>query len=86
MAFSHLLTTSGHKPEHLHVSATVAFGPKDGGGGYEVKSSALTVRGKVPGLDQARFEKLAIEGEQACPVSGALRGNIDITVNATLES
>ncbi len=86
MAFSHLLATSGHQPDHLHVSATVGFGPKAGGGGFEVKSSALTVRGKVAGLDQAQFEKLAAEGEQACPISNALRGNIEITVNATLES
>ncbi len=86
MAFSHLLATSGHQPDHMHVSATVAFGPKDGGGGFEVKSSALTVQGKVAGLDQTQFEKLAAEGEQACPISNALRGNIDITVNATLES
>lgn len=86
MAFSNVLATAGHPPDHLHVSATVAFGPKDGGGGFEVKSSALTVRGKVAGLDQAAFENLANEGEQGCPISNALRGNIDITVNATLEA
>ncbi len=83
MAFSNVLATAGHQPDQLHVSAIVAFGPKDGGG-FEVKSSALTVRGKVSGLDQAAFEKLANEGEQGCPISNALRGNIDITVNATL--
>jgi osmotically inducible protein OsmC len=86
MAFSHVLSTAGHQPEHVHVTSTVGFGPKAGGGGFEVKSSALEVRGKVPGLDQAAFEKLANEGEQGCPISNALRGNIEITVNATLES
>jgi len=86
MAFSNVLATAGHQPDQLHVSATVAFGPKDGGGGFEIKSSALTVRGKVSGLDQSAFEKLATEGEQGCPISNALRGNIDITVNATLEA
>lgn len=70
----------------MDVSATVGFGPNDGGGGFEVKSSALTVQGKVAGLDQAAFEKLANEGEQGCPISNALRGNFDITVNATLEA
>ena len=85
MAFSNTLTTAGHKPEHLFVTATVAFGPKEGGG-MEVKSSVLNVRGKVPGLDQAGFEALAIEGEKGCPVSNALRGNIEITVNPMLES
>lgn len=86
MAFSHVLANGGHKPDHVHVTATVGFGPKAGGGGFEVKSSALNVRGKVAGLDQATFEKLAAEGEQGCPISNALRGNIEITVNATLES
>ncbi|MBA2469112.1 MAG: OsmC family peroxiredoxin [Chloroflexia bacterium] len=86
MAFSHVLATAGHNPEQVHVTATVGFGPKEGGGGFEVKSSTLNVRGTVAGLDQATFEKLANEGEQGCPISNALRGNIDITVNATLES
>ncbi len=86
MAFSHVLANAGHKPDHVHVNATVGFGPKVGGGGFEVKSSALNVRGKVAGLDQAAFEKLAAEGEQGCPISNALRGNIEITVKATLES
>jgi osmotically inducible protein OsmC len=84
MAFSNVLTTAGHEPQHLFVTSTVEFGPKDGGG-MEVKSSALTVRGKVAGIDQAQFEELAAQGEQGCPISNALRGNIDITVSATLE-
>ena len=47
---------------------------------------ALTVRGKVPGIDQARFADLAKQGEAGCPVSNALRGNVEITVEAILES
>lgn len=85
MAFSHVLATAGHKPEHVHVTATIGFGPNEGGEGFKVKSSALDVRGKVPGLDQATFEQLAKDGDQGCPISNALRGNIEITVNATLE-
>lgn len=85
MAFSNTLASAGHTADHLHVTSTVGFGPKEGGG-MEVKNSALTVRGKVPGIDQAQFEELAKQGEQGCPVSNALRGNIEITVDATLES
>lgn len=84
MAFANTLASAGHKPDHLFVTSTVEFGPKDGGG-FELKSSALDVRGKVPGIDQATFEELAKQGEQGCPISNALRGNIEITVNATLE-
>lgn len=85
MAFSNVLSTAGHQPEHLFVTSEVEFGPKSGGG-MEVKSSALTVRGKVHGLDQEKFAALAAEGEQGCPISNALRGNIEITLSATLES
>jgi len=85
MAFSNTLAQAGHTAEHLYVTSSVAFGPKDGGG-VEVKSSALEVRGKVPGIDQAQFEDLAKQGEQGCPISNALRGNIEITLKATLES
>lgn len=85
MAFSHTLTGAGHKPEHLFVTATVEFAPKEGGG-FSITSSRLDVRGKVPGIDQATFAELADQGEQFCPVSNALRGNLEITVNATLEN
>ena len=84
MAFSHALAGAGHAPERLNVSATVVFSPKDGGGFY-VSDSRLAVRGRVPGLDHARFAELARQGEQGCPVSNALRGNVRIALVATLE-
>jgi osmotically inducible protein OsmC len=46
----------------------------------------LDVRGKVPGLDQAGFEKVAGQAEQGCPISNALRNNVQIRVQARLES
>jgi osmotically inducible protein OsmC len=42
--------------------------------------------GRVPGLDQAGFEVAARGASENCPISQALKGNIDITVEATLES
>ncbi len=85
MAFSHTLGEAGHPPERLDVSAEVTFEPLPEGG-FKVGSSSLNVHGTVPGVDQARFEQLAMEGEQGCPVSNALRGNVEISVNATLDS
>jgi osmotically inducible protein OsmC len=85
MAFSHTLTSAGHKPEHLFVTSTVDLQPKDGGG-VQVVSSALQVRGKVAGLSQDEFVQLAAQAEQSCPISNALRGNVQITVDATLEN
>jgi osmotically inducible protein OsmC len=82
MAFSNTLGTAGHPPEQLDVSAVVSG--ELGAGGLKVLSSELTVRGRVPGLDQSEFARLAEEGERSCPISNALRGNIEIRVNATL--
>jgi lipoyl-dependent peroxiredoxin len=85
MAFSNTLAGDGTPPERLHVVATVSLDPKQGGG-VEITKSALEVTGTVPGLDQAGFQAAAERGEQACPVSNALRGNVQITVTATLKT
>ena len=52
----------------------------------QVTHSHLTVKGKVPGMDQAAFAAAAKDAEGGCPISNALRNNLRITVNATLES
>lgn len=83
MAFTHALGTAGTPAESLDVTATVGFGPKPGGG-MKVTHSHLTVKGKVAGMTQEQFARAAIDAEQGCPVSGALRNNIEITVTATL--
>jgi osmotically inducible protein OsmC len=81
MAFAHGLAKSGHPPTRLETTCVVEFGPKQGGG-FEVKSSALEVKGKVPGVDQAAFQKAAEEAKSGCPISGALK--IPMSVKATL--
>jgi osmotically inducible protein OsmC len=84
MALSNELSEAGHEPERLEVSSTVTLDMVDGG--LKVTTSKITVRGRVPGIDQAEFEKAAQGAGQNCPVSGALRGNVDISVDAQLES
>lgn len=84
MAFSHSLAQAGTPAERLHVSATCAF--EQVGAGFKVTTMDLDVRGKVPGLDQAGFENAAQQAEQGCPVSNALRNNVQIRVKASLES
>ncbi len=84
MALSHTLTQGGHPPEQLNVSAVITFAPLPEGG-FKVAKSALSVRGRVAGVDQAAFSDFAQKGEAGCPVSNALRGNVEITVEATLE-
>lgn len=85
MNLSATLTNNGTPPERLDVSSKVGFGPKEGGG-FEVKYSHVTMSGKVPGLTEEQFRELATTAEQTCPVSNALRGNIEITTDITFES
>jgi osmotically inducible protein OsmC len=83
MAFSNYLATNHSAPESLEVTSTVGFGDNPAGG-KKVTHSKLTVKGKVPGMDAATFKDAATKAEQQCPVSNALRGNVDITVDASL--
>lgn len=82
MALSNTLAEAGHPPVRLEVTAEVTGTLS--AAGLRVTSSALSVRGSVPGVDAAAFEEFAAKGEAACPVSNALRGNVRITVAATL--
>jgi osmotically inducible protein OsmC len=81
MGLSHELGEAGTPPERLEAEASIDFVPGEG-----VKSSQITVRGRVPGIDHETFIKAAVSAGQNCPISGALEGNVDISVEATLES
>jgi osmotically inducible protein OsmC len=81
MALSHGLAESGHAPERLDVSATVTLSLD---GGPKVSSSHLTVRGVVPGIDADAFAQAAEGAKENCPISGALKGNLELTVDAQL--
>ena len=82
MAFSHELAEAGATPEQLDVSATVTFEIVDGA--PTVSKSALTVRGTVGGIDADGFAKLAAAAKDGCPVSRALKGNVEVTLDAAL--
>jgi osmotically inducible protein OsmC len=83
MAFSHTLAEGGHAPERVEVSATATFEVE---GGPRISTMALTVRGRVPGIDESAFQEAADAAKDGCPVSGALKGNVDITLDATLDT
>lgn len=83
MAFSSDLTKAGSKPDSLDVTSEIAFDRVDGK--WTVVSSKLTVRGRVPGLDQARFANIAAGAKAGCPISRAIAGNVELSVEATLE-
>jgi lipoyl-dependent peroxiredoxin len=84
MAFSNTLAKAGHPAERLEVTATASLDRKPEGG-VKVSGMDLRVRGRVPGLDQAGFEDAAATAEQGCPISNAIRGNVEIRLNAELQ-
>jgi len=79
MALSHALAQAGTPPERLETTATVTFVPGTG-----ITKSALTVRGSMPGMDADAFRVAAESAKENCPVSKALAGVPEITVDATL--
>lgn len=83
MALSGALVRAGTPPEELHVSAQVTFDKVDDG--WKVVSSALQVLGRVPGATSDGFRQAAEGARDGCPISGALRGNVELSVDATLE-
>jgi osmotically inducible protein OsmC len=83
MAFSnHLATEGGVTAESLKVRAECDLDRVDGG--LKVTTMRLQVRGVVPGIDEAGFVKLATEAEEKCPISNAIRGNVQIELDARL--
>ncbi|HEY7296194.1 MAG TPA: OsmC family peroxiredoxin [Dehalococcoidia bacterium] len=84
MAFAPTLARQQTPPRRLSVTAVCSLDRQEGGG-FRVTTMALDVHGAVPGLDQAAFAEAARTAEQGCPISNALRGNVEIRVNATLE-
>ena len=80
MALSHELGEAGTPPERLEATATVEFVAGEG-----VKSSHIVVSGRVPGGDADGFAAAAQGAGENCPISAALKGNIAISVEATLE-
>jgi len=82
MALSGALARAGTPPERLDVAAEVTFDKLEAG--WRVVSSALTVRGRVPGISEADFNEAAEQTKVDCPISQALKDNVAITVEATL--
>jgi len=84
MALSNTLFKAGFRAEQLDVTAEVMADKRDAG--WTVLSSHLTVRGRVPGADAAAFEQAAQTAKDGCPISRALKGNVELSVEATLDN
>jgi osmotically inducible protein OsmC len=82
MAFSAQLARNSTPATTLDVKAVVTFDKTDAG--WKIAKSELTVRGTVEGIDEAKFVELANAAKDGCPVSGALKGNVELSVDASL--
>jgi osmotically inducible protein OsmC len=80
MALSAGLARAGTPPESLATSATVTFVPGTG-----ITKSALEVEGVVPGISEDDFRTAADGAKENCPVSQALRGNVELELTARLK-
>jgi lipoyl-dependent peroxiredoxin len=81
MALSNELTEAGHPPANLETTATVYLEQRDEG--FVIPRIDLETTGEVPGIDAARFERLADEAKRNCPVSKVLAA-AEITLDAKL--
>jgi osmotically inducible protein OsmC len=84
MALSAQLTSANLKPESLETTAAVTFEKKDDK--PTITRIKLTTTAKVPGADQAAFDKAAQEAKSGCPISRLFAGNTEITLDAKLVS
>lgn len=81
MQLSHFLAENGTPATELNARAVVSV--EQVAGGFEVKSSAIALEGKVPGIDDSTFQALATKAKEGCPISKAL-GAIEVTLDAKL--
>jgi len=82
MALANTLAQGGTPPSRLHVTAVCTLDRTDAG--FRITTMDLEVEGQVPGLDASGFERAAQQAKEGCPVSQALRSNVDIRLAARL--
>ena len=82
MALSLILGEAKLTAEQMETSADVTLEQVEGG--YAITAVHLTLKAKIPGADQATFEKLANTAKAGCPVSKLFKA--EITLDATLLS
>ena len=80
MALSFALAREGFTDGTLETTAAVTL--EQDGGGFTITRSDLTLTAKVPGIDEAKFQEVAMGAKESCPLSKLL--NAEITLTATL--
>jgi osmotically inducible protein OsmC len=82
MALANGLAQAGHPPTRLETDAVATLDQTDAG--FRITSMRISVRGEVDGIEEEAFRAAAEEAKTGCPVSNALAGNVEITLDASL--
>jgi osmotically inducible protein OsmC len=82
MALANVLAQAGTPPTKLETEATSTFDKT--ADGFRMTTMRVSIRGQVDGLDEEGFRAAAEDAKENCPVSQALKGNVDVTVDAAL--
>jgi lipoyl-dependent peroxiredoxin len=82
MALAGGLARAGTPPTRLETEATATFEQIDEG--FRFTTMRLSIRGQVDGLDDDGFRKAAEGAKENCPVSQALKGNVEVSLDASL--
>jgi osmotically inducible protein OsmC len=82
MALANGLAQAGTPPTRLESEATATFDKT--GEGFRMTTMRLSIRGDVDGLDEEGFRLAAEQAKENCPVSQALKGNVEVTLDASL--
>ena len=82
MALANTLAQAGTPPARLEAEATATFDRTPDG--FRMTTMRISMRGQVEGLDEDGFRRAAEEAKENCPVSQALKGNVEVTLDAEL--
>lgn len=82
MALANMLAQAGNPPQQLDTEATATFDKV--GDGFRMTTMEISIRGQVEGMDADAFREAAEGAKENCPVSQALKGNVEVSVDASL--
>ncbi|HMD80753.1 MAG TPA: OsmC family peroxiredoxin [Anaerolineales bacterium] len=82
MAVANTLRRNGYRPVRTDTTATCTLTSKNGG--QEITNMRLHVRGEVPDIDEATFNKMVMEADKSSPVSNLLRDGLEIEITTAL--
>ena len=84
MALSGNIERAGGTPTSIDTNAACTVSPNPGGGGFTITKIDLDVTVAASGIHDAKFQEVAQQTVETCPVSRSLSGNVELTVTARL--